>query len=144
MHFEVIHITQFLADLIRTGRLQLNGEYARRITYHDPCYLGRHNKVFDEPREVLGKVRGLQLTEMADHRENSLCCGGGGGRIWMETPKEERFSNIRLEQALDVGAEVQATSCPYCITNFTDSSLSLEDGRTIEIKDVTEIIQEAI
>ena len=144
MHFEVIHITQFLAELIRTGRLQLNGEYARRITYHDPCYLGRHNKVFDEPREVLGKVRGLQLTEMADHRENSLCCGGGGGRIWMETPKEERFSNIRLEQALDVGAEVLATSCPYCITNFTDSSLSLEDGRTIEIKDVTEIIQEAI
>jgi Fe-S oxidoreductase len=85
-----------------------------------------------------------ELAEMQDSRENSLCCGGGGGRIWMETPKQERFSGLRLQQAIDVGAEVLVTACPYCLTNFTDSSLSLEDGRAIEIKDITEIVQEVI
>ncbi len=84
------------------------------------------------------------MTEMADNREDSLCCGGGGGRIWMETPKEERFADLRLQQALDVGAEVLVTTCPYCITNFTESSLSLEDGQAMEIKDITEIVQEVI
>lgn len=144
MHLEVIHITQFMHELIASGRLELKGSFAKRITYHDPCYLGRHNKIFDQPREVLSQVNGLTLNEMEDYRENSLCCGGGGGRIWMETPKEERFSDIRLKQALDVDAEVLATSCPYCITNFTDSALSLGDGRSIEVKDVTEIVSEVI
>jgi Fe-S oxidoreductase len=78
---------------------------------------------------------------MADSREKSLCCGGGGGRIWMETPKEERFSDLRVRQALAVGAEVLVTSCPYCITNFTDSSLGLDESETLEIMDITEIIQ---
>ena len=81
---------------------------------------------------------------MEECRENSFCCGGGGGRIWMETPKGERFADLRLKQAVDVGAEVLVTACPYCITNFTDSSLSLEDGQAIEIKDITEIVQEVI
>ena len=103
-----------------------------------------HNGIFDEPREVLNQVPGIDLNEMADHRENSLCCGGGGGRIWMETPKEERFADLRLKQAQDVGAEVLVTTCPYCITNFTDSSLSLEEDEAIEIKDITEIIAEVI
>lgn len=144
VNFEVVHINEFLHQLIQDGRLELSGEYGKRITYHDPCYLGRHNGIFDAPRDILNQVPGVELKEMAENRENSLCCGGGGGRIWMETPKEERFSNIRLEQALDTGAEVLVTSCPYCITNFTDSGLSLEDGKTIEIKDVTEVIQAVI
>ena len=76
------------------------------MTYHDPCYLGRHNGVYDEPREVLRQVPGLELVEMADSRWDSLCCGGGGGRIWMETPKGERFCDIRVEQALAVEAAV--------------------------------------
>jgi len=92
----------------------------------------------------LKKVPGLELVEMADSRENSLCCGGGGGRIWVETPKEERFSDLRIGQAVDVGAEVLATSCPYCITNFEDSRLSLADTEVLEIKDITEIIQELL
>ena len=90
------------------------------------------------------KVPGLELLEMADSRESSLCCGGGGGRIWMETPKEERFSDLRLRQAVDVGAQVLATSCPYCITNFTDSSLDLAPADAVEVKDLTEIILEVI
>ena len=127
-----------------TGRLEPAREYEKKITYHDPCYLGRHNGIFDAPRDVLKQIPGAELTEMEDYRENSFCCGGGGGRIWMETPKGERFADLRLKQAVDVGAEVLVTACPYCITNFTDSSLSLEDGRAIEIKDITEIVQEVI
>lgn len=144
VNFEVVHITQFLFELIREGRLELKSEYGKRVTYHDPCYLGRHNGIFDEPREVLRRVPGLELTEMADFGKDSLCCGGGGGRIWMETMKGERFSDLRLDQAVGVGAQVLATSCPYCITNFEDSRLNREDSDALEIKDITEIIQEAI
>jgi Fe-S oxidoreductase len=146
VNFEVIHITQFLSELINEGRLEITGEYAKKITYHDPCYLGRHNGIFDEPRDVLTKA-GVELVEMEDCREDSLCCGGGGGRIWMETPKEERFSDLRVEQAADVGAEILVTACPYCIIHFEDSKLSLEereDGRELEVKDITEIINEVI
>jgi len=144
VHFEVIHISQLVFGLIAEGRLELKNEYAKTVTFHDPCYLGRHNGVFDEPREALKKVPGLELREMPESRKNSFCCGGGGGRIWMETPKGERFSDLRLAQAVDVGAQVLATSCPYCITNFEDSRLNSKDGDAIQIKDVTEIIREAI
>jgi len=142
--FEVVHISQYLFELINEGRLELSKEYGKRITYHDPCYLGRHNGIYDEPREVLKGVPGLGLVEMADSREDSLCCGGGGGRIWMETPKGERFSDLRLEEAIEVGAEVLVTACPYCITNFEDSRLTLENSEVLEIKDITEIVQEVI
>ena len=144
VHFEVVHISQYLFELIRDGRIEIKNEYAKKVTYHDPCYLGRHNGVYDEPREVLGHISGLHLNEMPDNRVSSLCCGGGGGRIWMETPKGERFSDLRLEQAIGVGAEVLVTSCPYCITNFEDSRINLDAEETIEIKDLTEIIQDVI
>ena len=144
VHFEVVHISQLIFQLIAEGRLTLTKEFAKTVTYHDPCYLGRHNGVFDEPREALKKIPGLELKEMPESRKNSFCCGGGGGRIWMETPKGERFSDLRLDQAVGVGAEILATSCPYCITNFEDSRLNRKDGSTIEIRDITEIIREAI
>jgi Fe-S oxidoreductase len=144
VNFEVIHISQYLFELINEGRLEINKEYGKKVTYHDPCYLGRHNGIYDEPREVLKKIPGLELNEMPDSLEDSLCCGGGGGRIWMETPKGERFCDLRVEQAIDVGAEVLATSCPYCIANFEDSKLTLDVVENIEIKDITEILQEVI
>jgi len=144
VHFEVVHISQFVFGLIAEGRLELTKEYGKTVTYHDPCYLGRHNAVYDEPREALKKIPGLQLNEMPESRKNSVCCGGGGGRIWMETPKGERFSDLRLDQAVGVGAQVLATSCPYCITNFEDSRINRQDGNVIEIKEITEIIREAI
>jgi Fe-S oxidoreductase len=140
VNFEVIHISQYLFQLMNEGRLEFVGEYGKRVTYHDPCYLGRHNGIYDEPREILKKIPGLELNEMAESRVNSLCCGGGGGRIWMETPKSERFSDIRVEQAVGIGAEVLVTCCPYCITNFEDSRLNRESADAIEIRDITEII----
>jgi Fe-S oxidoreductase len=142
--FEVVHISQYLFELINEGKLEFTKEYGKKVTYHDPCYLGRHNGIYDEPREVLKKIPGLELIEMPDSRENSLCCGGGGGRIWMDTPQAERFSDLRLKQAHEAGAEVLVTSCPYCITNFEESRLNLEYDEVLEIKDITEIIQEVI
>jgi Fe-S oxidoreductase len=144
VNFEVVHIAQYLFELIEEGRLEITKAYGKKVTYHDPCYLGRHNGIYDEPREALTKIPGLELVEMPDSREESLCCGGGGGRIWMETPKGERFSDLRLEQAVGVGAEVLVTTCPYCITHFEESRLALKDSEAIEIKDITEIIQEVI
>ncbi len=147
VNFEVVHISRYLSGLIREGRIELTKEYRKKVTYHDPCYLGRHNGIYDEPRDILEKIPGLELVEMPDSRANSLCCGGGGGRIWMETPKGERFSDIRLGQARDVGAGVLVTSCPYCITMFEESRLGLgerEESEAIDIKDITEIVQEAI
>ena len=144
VNFEIVHMSQFLSELMDAGRLKPTKEYDKKVTYHDPCYLGRHNDIFDAPRNVLKHVLGAEVTEMADFRENSLCCGGGGGRIWMETPKKERFADLRLQQALDVDAEVLVTTCPYCITNFTDSALGLPEGRALEIKDITEIVAEVI
>jgi len=144
VNFEVVHITQYLSELIDAGRLALSKEYGKKVTYHDPCYLGRHNGIFDEPRKVLTKIPGLELHEMPESRADSLCCGGGGGRIWMETPKGERFSDFRIEQAVNVGAEVLVTSCPYCITHFEESRLTLENSESLEIKDITEIIAEVI
>ncbi|HEY0884628.1 MAG TPA: (Fe-S)-binding protein [Ramlibacter sp.] len=144
VHFEVVHISQLLHRLLAEGRLQLKTGYEKTVTWHDPCYLGRHNGVYDEPRETLRKVPGLQLNEMAESRKDSFCCGGGGGRIWMETPKAERFSDVRLGQAIGVGAQVLVTACPYCITNFEDSRLNVKNGEAIEVKDITEVIRDAL
>jgi len=142
--FEVVHISQYLLGLMKEGRLELTGEYGKKVTWHDPCYLGRHNGIYDEPREALKKTPGLELIEMPESRADSLCCGGGGGRIWMETLKGERFCDLRVKQAVDVGAQVLVTSCPYCITNFEDSRLTTGVGDKLEIKDITEIVQEVI
>jgi Fe-S oxidoreductase len=143
VHFDVVHISQFLLELVEQGRLELGGSYPHTVTFHDPCYLGRHGGVYDPPRELLSRVPGLELVEMTDHHQDSLCCGGGGGRIWMETPKEERFSDLRLAQAQAAGAGVLATSCPYCVSNFEESRLSVE-GEAPVIRDVTEILQAAL
>jgi len=144
VNFEVIHISQYLFQLVNEGKLEFTKEYGKKVTYHDPCYLGRHNGIFEEPRGILKKIPGLEMAELPESRIDSLCCGGGGGRVWMETVKGERFSDLRMEQAIGVGAEVLVTSCPYCITMFEDSRLTLNVTEKIEVKDITEIIQEVI
>jgi len=143
VHFEVVHVAQYLAELVAAGRL-VPGRLERKVTWHDPCYLGRHHGIYDEPRDILRQTAGIELEEMVDSGDKSLCCGGGGGRIWMETPKEERFADIRLAQALDTGAEVLATSCPYCISNFEEARLSLPEGRELVVKDLAEIVLESL
>lgn len=142
--FEVVHFCQYLAELIKQGQLNLTKEVNKRVTYHDPCYLGRHNNIYDEPREILNSIPGLELVEMPNYGEDSLCCGGGGGRIWMDTKKGERFADLRIEQAIDTGASILAVACPYCMCNFEDSVLTLDKSESIEIRDIAELVQEAI
>lgn len=143
-NFEVIHYTQYLARVLEEGKLKFTGELGKRVVYHDPCYLGRHNNIYQEPREVLKSIPGLELMDEVDSHENSLCCGGGGGRIFMETKKGERFSDILVEQAIGLGADILATACPYCIINFKDSVLTLDKSDVIEIKDISELVQGVI
>jgi Fe-S oxidoreductase len=144
VNFEVVHTTQYLFELANKGKLNFTKKVGKRVAYHDPCYLGRHNGIYDEPREVLKSIPGVELVQLPEEKQSSLCCGGGGSRIWMETPKGQRFSDIRVQQAIDSGAEVLVTACPYCIMNFEDSRLTLGVSNSIEVKDITEIVQEAI
>jgi Fe-S oxidoreductase len=144
VNFDIIHVSQYLSALVSEGKLQITKEYGKKVTYHDPCYLGRHNGVYDEPRGVLKGIPGLELNELPEARVDSMCCGMGGGRIWAETEKHERFSNLRVEQAIELGAEEVVTSCPYCITALEDSRLVTNHADDIQIKDITEILQEVI
>jgi len=143
-NFEVIHLSQYLAGLIKEGRLKLTKELNKRVTYHDSCCLGRYAGIYDEPRQVLESIPGLELADMRDYREYALCCGGCAGKLWMETKKGERFSDLRIEQALDIGASILAVACPYCMVNFEDSVLTSDKGDVIEIRDIAELVQEAI
>jgi Fe-S oxidoreductase len=142
--FEVMHFVQLLDQLIAEGKLTFSGEVKKKVIYHDPCYLGRHNEIYDEPRRVLQAIPGVELLEFPDSRQNSICCGGGGGRIWMDTPAGERFSELKLQQAIDAGAEVLAVACPYCMLMFDDSLLSMGKEGAIEIKDISELVLQAM
>jgi len=143
-HFEVMHYTQYLGELINEGRLKLTKEVRKKVVYQDPCYLGRHSGIYDEPRQVLNSIPGLELVEFPNTRENGLCCGGGGGRIWMETKKGERFSDIRVEQAVNIGADIIATACCYCMLNFKDSVATVPRADGMEVRDISELVSEAI
>jgi len=143
-NFEVIHFTQYLAELITEGRLKFTKELDKKVTYHDSCCLGRYAGIYDTPRQVLESIPGLELVEMGDNHEYSLCCGGCAGRLWIETKKGERFSDLRLEQAIETGAGVLAVACPYCMLNFEDSVLTLDKGDVIEVRDMAELVQAVI
>jgi Fe-S oxidoreductase len=143
-NYEVIHFSEYLAELIKDGRIKLTKEVKQKVTYHDSCCLGRYQGIYDEHRQILNSIPGLELVEMRDTREYSLCCGGCAGRLWMETKKGERLSELRLEQVFDVGAKTLALSCPYCMANFNDGVLSMGKTEEIEVKDISELVSEAL
>ncbi|MFX0061421.1 MAG: (Fe-S)-binding protein [Candidatus Hermodarchaeota archaeon] len=138
------HYTQFLAEKIGTGSLKMTKPLDYTITYQDPCYLGRHNEIYDEPREVIKAIPGIKFVEMERIREMALCCGGGGGRIWQETPIAERFAVPRTEEAIKTGANMFATACYFCLLNFTDSIKTLDAEEKIQSKDIAELVAEAL
>jgi len=140
--YEVVHSTQYLARLLSEGRLKLKPGEDLKVAYHDPCYLGRHSGVYEEPRSVLRAIPGVELVELPESRNTALCCGGGGGRIWLETPKAERFSDVRLAQASKVGADVLCSACPYCFLNL-DASAADADGK-VRVKDISELVAGAL
>ncbi|RPJ18989.1 MAG: (Fe-S)-binding protein, partial [Desulfobacteraceae bacterium] len=141
---KVLHLTQYLAALLDKGKLSYKKRLSKKIVYHDPCYLGRHNGIYEEPRKVLGSIPGVTLMDEVECRENSLCCGGGGGRIWMETLKGQRFSDILVEQAVAMGADILATACPYCLLNFKDSVVTSDKVGELEVKDISEVVLAAM
>jgi len=140
--FQPLHYTQYLAQLIQEGRLGFEAEFKVKATFHDPCYLGRRNGIYDPPRDVLAAIPGLELVEMPQSRADALCCGGGGGRMWIETKVGERFSDLRVREALDTGAEVLVTACPHCIACLEDSLKQTDSP--MRVMDVAEVVVGAL
>nr|MBC8249043.1 (Fe-S)-binding protein [Anaerolineales bacterium] len=145
LDFEVQHYTQFLADLIERGKLVFSGEVNKVVTYQDPCYLGKQNQVYDEPRAILQSIPGLQFVDFDRSRERSVCCEGGGGRMWVEASSGgERLAETRVKDALDLGAEVIATACPFCMLTLEDAVKTTGAEGSIEVLDIIELVAQAI
>lgn len=141
---EVFHHSEILAHLLNSSRLEFKKPVETKVTYHDPCYLGRHSGLYDPPREALKAIPGVQLFEMERTKEDSLCCGGGGGGAWLEVKKGERFSELRIAEALQTGSSVLAVSCPFCILMLEDAVKTLNKEESIVVKDIAEIAAEAL
>ena len=142
---QVAHYTQVVADLITQKKLSFTSPFEKKVTYHDPCFLGRQNKVFEEPRTILKSIPSLQFVEMDRVRERALCCEGGGGRMWIEAFETmNRTATIRVKEAIECGAEILATACPFCLLTLEDAVKSggLED--TIQVLDIIEIVSQVI
>ncbi|MEX0705588.1 MAG: (Fe-S)-binding protein, partial [Nitriliruptoraceae bacterium] len=144
-HFEVIHHSELLARLVDEGRIVITSELAKRITYHDPCYLGRHNEVYDAPRATISAVPGVDAVEMERSRSNGFCCGAGGARMWMEENIGTRVNTSRVDEAVGTGADIVATGCPFCVTMLSDGVAEkvgrgeLADGQ-VEVLDIAEVL----
>ena len=138
--YTVRHHSEFLADLVREDKLPLKANLEEALTYHDSCYLGRYNEVYDPPREVLACLAGRRPLEMASLRERGLCCGGGGGHMWMEYKAEKRINHMRLDEALATKAQVVATACPYCLHMLEDAVKAKDLDGSLEVKDIAELI----
>jgi Fe-S oxidoreductase len=143
-HFRVIHHTQLLDDLLRQERLRPAPREAERITYHDACNLGRYNDIYDEPRRVLAGVTRGELVEMKLNRSKGFCCGGGGGRAWVEEHEGRRVNQLRVEQAMEVKPDILASACPFCLTMFEDGVKAKEVGDRIKTRDIAELLAERL
>lgn len=137
---EVVHHTELLARLVNEGRLVPEHRVLERITYHDSCYLGRYNEVYDPPRAILRAIPGVHLLEMERSRENGMCCGAGGGMMWMEETAGKRVNVARTEQALEVNPTVIGSGCPYCLTMLEDGTKSKEIEASVKARDVAELL----
>jgi Fe-S oxidoreductase len=144
LNAEVYHHTEVLYELVRDGRLKPKFDVNETITYHDSCYLGRYNNIFDAPREILKSISGVTLVEMERNRENALCCGAGGGLMWMEEKTGTRVNIARTEQALSVNPTVISTGCPYCLTMITDGTKAKEVEDKVKTFDVAELLEKAV
>jgi Fe-S oxidoreductase/nitrate reductase gamma subunit len=143
-NYEVIHHSQFLLQLLKEGKLKVSSGHVGKVTYHDACYLGRYNNIFEAPRQLLSLVPGLELTEMTRNRERNFCCGAGGGHLWLEEQKVgERINVMRTDQATAVQAETIATACPYCLQMFQDGIKTKGVEESLKVKDISELLAEA-
>jgi len=142
--FEVYHHTEIIAKLIAEGKIKLTKPLPQVYTYHDSCFLGRYNGIYEAPRTVLKSIPGLKLVEMERCREKGFCCGAGGGRMWMEEDEGERINNMRTDQVIATGAEGVAVACPFCLTMITDGLKERKKEETIAALDVAELVWQAM
>ena len=143
--WEVLHHSQFLQELMAGGRLELSGRWqGGRATFHDSCYLGRYNQVYDAPRQVLESLPGLRLAEMASSRERGFCCGGGGACIWMEHEPGQRVNDVRMDEILELGPDLTAVACPFCLIMLDEAATGRGAQESMALKDISEVIAAAL
>jgi Fe-S oxidoreductase/nitrate reductase gamma subunit len=143
--FNVRHYTEVLADLVAEGRLAFNRKLPRTVTFHDPCYLGRHHRIFDAPRRVIRSIPGIQFREMPHHGPDSLCCGGGGDRMWQEElDGNPKMSVIRIREAVATGADLVVTACPLCLIMLEDARKVAQLEEKIEVMDLCEVAEKML
>jgi Fe-S oxidoreductase len=141
-NYEVIHHTELLGRLVAEGRLRPTQQVETLVAYHDPCYLGRHNQVYDPPRDVLGHIPGVSTVEMPRHKERALCCGAGGARMWMEERIGKRINEERMDEAAATGADTVGVACPYCLIMLDDGAKARVDPA--EVLDIAQVIRRSL
>jgi len=140
----VQHYTLFLAEAIKQGKIRLSKAVRKKVAYHDPCFLGKRNEIYDAPRQILYAISGLELVEMKRTKQSSFCCGGGAGRVWTEeAPPEKRPCVDRVKEALELGVDVIAVACPFCVTTLEDAVKVLDVENKIAVRDLLELLREA-
>jgi Fe-S oxidoreductase/nitrate reductase gamma subunit len=142
-NYEVVHHSQFIAGLLREGRLKIEKKVLQKAAYHDSCYLGRYNDIYDEPRSIVNALSRHHL-ELPRHGSNSFCCGGGGGHMWMEEDPAKRVNNRRVDEIVAAGVDCVATACPYCLTMLEDGLKARQAEEKIMAKDISEVVAVAI
>jgi Fe-S oxidoreductase len=144
--WNVQHTTQLLAKCLEEGKLSFSKEIKQVVTYHDPCFLGKQNGIFDEPRTLIHAIPGVTFRELDRSRERSLCCEGGGGRMWVESSNEtgQRLAEVRVQDAVGLGAEILATACPFCVLTLEDAVKTSGNEEKIKVMDVMELLGEAM
>jgi Fe-S oxidoreductase len=142
-NIEVQHHTQLLTKLIEEGKLSFSKELKKQVIYHDPCFLGKQNGVYDEPRKAIESIPGVKLLEFDRTRERSLCCEGGGGRMWIDITGP-RLAENRVRNAAEYGAEILVTACPFCLSTFEDAVKTTGLEGKIQIMDLAELLSLAL
>jgi Fe-S oxidoreductase len=142
--FSARHYTLVLRELIAHGKLRFKEGVEATVTYHDPCYLGRYNRIFDEPREIIRSIPGLRLVEMTHHGADSLCCGGGGGRMWQDLDGEVKMGDVRIREAHATGAQILVTACPLCRIMLEDARKASGLNETLRVMDLNELVLQAL
>ncbi|MCD4720546.1 MAG: respiratory nitrate reductase subunit gamma [Desulfobacula sp.] len=143
-HFRARHYTLVLQELMDQGKLSFKKGMTAKVTFHDPCYLGRYNRIFDEPRQIIRSIPGVHLVEMAHHGADSLCCGGGGGRMWQDLAGEVKMGEIRIREAEATGAQILITACPLCRIMLEDARKVAGLNETLRVMDLNELVLQAL
>ncbi|MGD8545676.1 MAG: succinate dehydrogenase iron-sulfur subunit [Candidatus Bathyarchaeota archaeon] len=141
----VQHYTELIAEAINSGKLRFTKSLDMKVTYHDPCFLGKRNGIYDDPRHIIEAIKGVELAEMKRRKENSFCCGGGAGRVWTEDATPEKRPNVnRVKEALELDTELIVTACPFCVTTLEDAVKVLDAEDKIGVKDILELLIEVV